>query len=792
MHGEDKLLHISGKVLGEGQVGLEDVQVGLNKTSKITFTNKKGQFELLHIKPGMYQLVCQKLGYKTATLEINLVSSMEDVQIVLEPLEYTSDEVTVEGGRNALTDMSHLRAVEGVSIYESKKTEVIQLRDVVANTATNEARQVFAKVPGIVVWESDDAGLQLGIGARGLSPNRSANFNIRQNGYEISADAIGYPESYYTPPVEALDRVEMVRGAASLQYGPQFGGLVNFIMKNGPENKKFELNSRQSVGSFGLFNSFNSIGGTVKKLRYYGYVQYKRADGWRSNSDFEIAHTFARVSRNWGEKWELGLEYTHLSNQSKQPGGLTDRQFESDMYQSNRSRNWFNVGWNIAAAYATYTPSSRSKLNIRAFSNHSFRRSLGNLERINLKENPKTPRTLISDQFSNLGIEARWLRSYHIAGNISSLVVGTRAYQGYTRSSQTDGAQGEAPDYNIAQNDTSTVFRYLLTGRNVAWFAENIFNITPKWSVTPGLRWEYLSTHANGYYTERPTDGAGNIIALRINQENRAYTRQFPLLGIGSSYRLHEHTEFYGNYSQNYRPVTFSDIRVRNPNFRIDPDIQDESGYNADLGLRGSWTKYLQYDASFFYLFYRNRIGNTLLTDPNTFIEYRYQTNNGESVTMGLEAFAELNLLEIVLQQPGKWRQSLFTNFTLNNARYTASPQKEIIGNKVEYVPAYSLRMGTQVGYGRWAASLLFSYIDQQYTDATNATLSSEATIGIIPAYHVVDLSLKYKYNWLQVEGGVNNLTNQQYFTRRAVSYPGPGIMPAKPINIYLTVGFVF
>ena len=80
----------------------------------------------------------------------------------------------------------------------------------------------------------------LGIGGRGLSPNRSSNFNIRQNGYDISADALGYPESYYTPSSEAMDRIEIIRGAASLQYGPQFGGLVNFVMKEGP--KKSHLN----------------------------------------------------------------------------------------------------------------------------------------------------------------------------------------------------------------------------------------------------------------------------------------------------------------------------------------------------------------------------------------------------------------------------------------------------------------------------------------------------------------------------------------------------------------------
>ncbi|MDV7393727.1 hypothetical protein RZS08_20285, partial [Arthrospira platensis SPKY1] len=118
----------------------------------------------------------------------------------------------------------------------------------------------------------------MGIGGRGLSPNRTANFNVRQNGYDISADALGYPESYYTPPLEALDRIELVRGAASLQYGTQFGGMLNFRFKKGAADKPVEVVSRQTAGSWGFFNSFNSVGGTVAKgkLNYYSYLQYKR------------------------------------------------------------------------------------------------------------------------------------------------------------------------------------------------------------------------------------------------------------------------------------------------------------------------------------------------------------------------------------------------------------------------------------------------------------------------------------------------------------------------------------
>ena len=121
-----------------------------------------------------------------------------------------------------------------------KKNEVVLIGEVSANLASNNARQIYAQVVGLNIYDSNDAGLQLNIGGRGLDPNRTSNFNTRQNGYDISADVLGYPESYYTPPAEALKEIQVIRGAAALQYGTQFGGLVNFVM-NKPSKKSLEV-----------------------------------------------------------------------------------------------------------------------------------------------------------------------------------------------------------------------------------------------------------------------------------------------------------------------------------------------------------------------------------------------------------------------------------------------------------------------------------------------------------------------------------------------------------------------
>ena len=105
------------------------------------------------------------------------------------------------------SDVQRMPTLNGTQIMTGKKNEVIVLKNSDADLSTNNTRQIFAKVPGLSVWENDGSGIQVGIAVRGLSPNRSWEFNVRQNGYDITSEAYGYPEAYYNPPMEALEKV---------------------------------------------------------------------------------------------------------------------------------------------------------------------------------------------------------------------------------------------------------------------------------------------------------------------------------------------------------------------------------------------------------------------------------------------------------------------------------------------------------------------------------------------------------------------------------------------------------
>ncbi len=698
------------------------------------------------------------------------------------------NEVIITSDKDNDFGITRLKQVEGTAIYAGKKTEVIVLDDVNGNTATNNSRQIYAKVAGLNIWENDYAGIQLGIGGRGLSPNRTSNFNTRQNGYDISADALGYPESYYTPPTEALERIEVVRGAASLQYGTQFGGFLNFKFKQGPADKPIQVVARQTVGSFGFYNAFTSVGGTIKRLNYYTFYQYKKGDGWRPNSHFDVHTAFAGFNFRVTSKLKIGAEYTFMNYLAQQAGGLTDKQFEDNPRQSNRERNWFRVNWNLAAFTVDYELSETARINWRTFGLYAQRDALGNLGRIDRPDNTSN-RNYLQDKYRNYGSELRYLKRYSFFTASSTFLVGARYYKGLTLRKQGLGDSGKNADFYYINPNSLEDSDYRFPSENIALFSENIFRITERFNITPGIRWEYINTNSDGYYHEQSTDLAGNILYQRNVQEKRSSYRNFLLMGLGAGYKVNVNIEMYANFSQNYRSINFNDMRVLNPNAKVDLNLKDEKGYSSDLGIRGNIKHLLNFDVSLFYLKYNDRIGSVQKADSVTYQIYRYRTNISDSRNIGIESFVELDIFRLIAGKNRKMGISIFSNYSLVNAEYINSQEPSVkSGNSVELVPKQILRTGINFSYKDFKITYQYAYTAEQYTEATNATFTPSAVDGLIPAYHVMDLSLSYTYKRVSVSTGINNLANNMYFTRRADGYPGPGIIPSDGRSFYLTL----
>ncbi|MEZ5172767.1 MAG: carboxypeptidase regulatory-like domain-containing protein [Bacteroidia bacterium] len=780
---------LSGYVTDSAGKAIPEAIIILQETEMSTSSNSLGYFEFNSVPDGQYMITCFSTGRKIITKSIRLKGEDAFIKFILSDLFANLNAYEVCRQQQDFFGISKLASVHDFGIYEGKKTEVVHLKESGSNLATNNARQVFSKVTGLNIWESDGAGLQLGVGGRGLNPNRTASFNVRQNGYDISADALGYPESYYTPPTEALESIEIVRGAASLQYGTQFGGLLNFRFKKGPFNKKAEFVSRQTLGSRGFFNSFNSLGGTLEngRFNYYGFAQYKKGNGYRDNSGFEQFTGYFSGIYELSETWQLRAEYTRMHYLAQQAGGLTDKNFEENPKQSLRDRNWFLVDWNLASVQFTHRFNARTELNIRNFGLLASRKAVGNLERINVIDLGGA-RTVIDGNFKNVGSETRLLHRFEIGNRMQVLLAGMRIYRGQTQSAQGFGSAGSDADFRMNSEGNPDQSEYNFPNLNVALFVEQIFRIGKKLSITPGMRYEYISTASNGYYNTYTYDLAGNQVGFLRTEESGTKMRRFLLGGIGIAYKTGGEGEIYSNFSQNYRAINFSDLRVVNPNYVIDPNIHDERGYTTDLGYRVQLGQAIRTEITGFYVAYKDKIGQVLKTaGAPLYNTIRYRTNVADARNYGLESLIEWNAIRS--DSAGKKTSlSIFINTAYVNARYINTDDSSIRGKLVEMVPPLIFRCGAEINFRGFGINLNYAYTAQQFSDATNAILTATAVEGIIPNYSVADATLSYTYKKYLVQLSCNNALNTAYFTRRAESYPGPGIIPSDGRALFLSV----
>ena len=310
-------------------------------------------------------------------------------------------------------------------------------------------------------------------------------------------------------------------------------------------------------------------------------------------------------------------------------------------------------------------------------------------------------------------------------------------------------------------------------------FAENKFQFTKNLAVNAGVRIEMGKTDMIGTISYYPD----NAIPVSIKHE-------FPLLGVNFSYNLPKNMELYGGWSQSYRPMLFKDLIPASLYEKVDPNIKDAKGYNAEFGFRGGW-KFLRWDVTGFLLKYNNRFGTLALTDAQGAF-YTYRTNIGNSLTSGAEIFLQGDWL---LSKKAGF--SIFTSTAFTHARYTDAIVKSgnnninIKGNKVESAPDLITRNGMTVRYKTFSYSVLYSFTSETFADALNtvAPLKTTGAVGLVPSYGILDMNISLRCSKnIELKANINNVTNKQYFTKRPTFYPGVGVWSSDGRNASVTV----
>lgn len=696
-------------------------------------------------------------------------------------------EVLVIGQRDINTVL-RLPEIKNTFIYSGKKTEVINVQNLDANITEKTPRQIFAKVPGIFVYDMDGTGNQMNISARGLDPHRGWEFNIRRNGAITNSDMYAYPASHYSIPMEAIERIELVRGTGSLQYGAQFGGMLNYATKQPDSTKAISFESINAGGSFGLLSTYNAISGTLGKFQYYAYITYRKSDGYRDNGESEYDAQSVMLVYNASRNLKITGEFSRSNYLYQIPGPLTDSMFHADPRMSTRARNYFNPTIYVPSVKFEWALSKNTRLQwltsavLGDRNSVQFDRPADIPDAIIPATDTYAPRQVDIDHFHSYTSELRLAHNYRFLNQLSTFTGGVQLMRNnLNRQQQGKGTTGA--DFDLTLTDPLWGRDMHLKTDNVAIFLENNFRLTDRLSVNPGFRVELGESKMYGeisYYD--PADIPNTI------------EHKFPLFGVSAQYNLKGST-IYGGWSQAYRPVLFKDIVPANVYETVDKDLKDAYGYNLELGYRGavySASSAFRWDVSLFQLQYNERMGSQATFDENnTFILYR--TNIGNSQTRGAEVFMEYSF-----PLTRKAGMSVFTSTSFMNSSYedasirSGTQNVDVSGNEVESVPNVITRNGVTIRAWIASVSLLYSYTSESFADPLNTVEpSANGAVGIVPSYGLLDINASLRVSdVIKIRFNINNVTNEQYFTKRPTMYPGPGVWSSDGRSFSASIGF--
>jgi Fe(3+) dicitrate transport protein len=454
--------------------------------------------------------------------------------------------VEAEAESDEAVQAPFLPPVQGTRINSGKKTSVIDL-DEFPRINNNNYRQAFAKTPGLFI--SEETSPLVSIGYRGLDPGRVQFTQVLKDGIPIHADQFGYPEAYYTPPLDTVDRIEFLRGGAALVYGPQPGGALNFITHRPRTDRPFSFGTSNTYGSDDYYSNFTYVDGTSGPLGYYAYFNHRSGEGFReSNSNFDLNAAHLKLVLGATTDSRLILTIEGYEEQHGEPGGLTFTtganavNYNADRNATSRFYDQFRLERYFASLVWEKDFSAETKLSLTGwggyYSRFSSRQRGGGFG--TLPTGTAANSTTIEDQeFYTQGFEARLRHDYELWGGTHTIVGGVQAYHTASPRQDRRGTTENATTGDLRNDSDREVFYLPL-------FVENRFH----WgalSITPGVRFENIwqGVKENVNVDKQLT---GKALADEDDYEF------VPLFGLGVAYELRKDIELYGNVSQSYRP----------------------------------------------------------------------------------------------------------------------------------------------------------------------------------------------------------------------------------------------
>lgn len=145
----------------------------------------------------------------------------------------------------------------------------------------NDINRVLNLVPGVYAREEDGVGLRPNIGLRGSSAERSQKVALMEDGVLLAPAPYSAPAAYFFPLSARMVGVEVFKGPASIQYGPQtIGGAINLISAPIPDGNAAMI--ELSGGSDGYRHLHTRGGLQTETFGFLAEYMHLGSDGFKS------------------------------------------------------------------------------------------------------------------------------------------------------------------------------------------------------------------------------------------------------------------------------------------------------------------------------------------------------------------------------------------------------------------------------------------------------------------------------------------------------------------------------
>ena len=607
---------------------------------------------------------------------------------------------------------------------------------------------VLRRVPG--VQSTDNSGtagssISLNIGVRGLTGRYSPRSTVLLDGLPLGVAPYGQPQVSFAPvSLNNIESIDVLRGGASVRYGPQnVGGVINFKTRAIPNTpglsgdvsvRYTDYRGGESAPTYSAFVGSQLDNGLGFAILYSGL----HGSTWRTDSDDRFTDLAIKFRYLLGDSAEIYGKFAYYDVKSRTPGGLTVEQFRANPYQNTRptdywegERKGFDIGY-------LNTPSANREFEVRTYYNDSSRGSA-------LIQASRTQVTHQPRNYEVFGFEPRFTQRLPLAATTHDVTVGYR----FLRERGNDNSFGVAVATGLAgatttfdnANDAHSIY----LDDKIAW---------RQWRITPGIRFEKISSTREA----------------RSNGQTFESDNTKALPSVNVAWLMSRETTLFANYNTSFGAVQNTQLNSQTAANPLRPEV----ARTLEAGAR--WlTDPLRAELTVYRINFDNQIQSIPGTNPTLF------RNVGATRHSGVEAALEYHF-DKTSQLRGL---SMFANLAWTRATQESG---EFAGRELPFYSRVADTIGANYTTGPWGMGLSTTHLSSQYSDNENTVAEpADASTGRVPGWRVWNI----RGSWapqtkkgIELQFGVNNLTDKRYWTRNVDG--NLGRMLGMPRTIYV------